>query len=69
MYPVHDRGSMDPVQESGPWTRSKVGVRTKTIGPDQVHGPIKISIMCICNAACMTLKIAVLCGLHCIFFV
>ena len=43
MDPVHDRGSMDPVHESGPWTRSKVGV----------HGPlvhvlsslIKISIM------------------------
>ena len=27
---VHDRGSMDPVHESGPWTRSKVGV----------HGPV-----------------------------
>ena len=27
---VHDRGSMDPVHESGPWTRSKVGV----------HGPL-----------------------------
>ena len=26
MDPVHDRGSMDPVHESGPWTRSKVGV-------------------------------------------
>ena len=25
MDPVHDRGSMDPVHESGPWTRSKVG--------------------------------------------
>ena len=23
---VHDRGSMDPVHESGPWTRSKEGV-------------------------------------------
>ena len=43
MDPVHDRGSMDPVQESGPWTRSKVGLRTKH-GPE-VHGPIKISIM------------------------
>ena len=30
MDPVHDRGSMDPVHESGPWTRSKVGV----------HGPL-----------------------------
>ena len=30
MDPVHDRGSMDPVRESGPWTRSKVGV----------HGPL-----------------------------
>ena len=27
---VHDRGSIDPVHESGPWTRSKVGV----------HGPL-----------------------------
>ena len=27
---VHDRESMDPVQESGPWTRSKEGV----------HGPL-----------------------------
>ena len=27
MDPVHDRGSMDPVHESGPWTRSKVGVQ------------------------------------------
>ena len=27
---VHDRGSMDPVHESGPWIRSKVGV----------HGPL-----------------------------
>ena len=27
---VHDRGSMDPVHESGPWTWSKVGV----------HGPL-----------------------------
>ena len=27
MDPVHDRGSIDPVHESGPWTRSKVGVR------------------------------------------
>ena len=26
MDPVHGRGSMDPVHESGPWTRSKVGV-------------------------------------------
>ena len=24
---VHDRGSMDPVHESGPWTRSKEEVR------------------------------------------
>ena len=30
MDPVHDRGSMNPVHESGPWTRSKVGV----------HGPL-----------------------------
>ena len=30
MDPVHGRGSMDPVHESGPWTRSKVGV----------HGPL-----------------------------
>ena len=30
MDPVHDRGSIDPVHESGPWTRSKVGV----------HGPL-----------------------------
>ena len=30
MDPVHDRGSMDPVHESGPWTRSKVGS----------HGPV-----------------------------
>ena len=27
---VHDRGSMDPVHESGPWTRSEEGV----------HGPL-----------------------------
>ena len=27
---VHDRGSMDPVLERGPWTRSKEGV----------HGPL-----------------------------
>ena len=27
---VHDRGSMDPVHESGPWTLSKEGV----------HGPL-----------------------------
>ena len=27
---VHDRGSMDPVHESGPWSRSKV----------RVHGPL-----------------------------
>ena len=27
---VHDRGSMDPVHESGPWNRSKEGV----------HGPL-----------------------------
>ena len=26
MDPVHERGSMDPVHESSPWTRSKVGV-------------------------------------------
>ena len=26
MDPVHDRGSMDLVHESGPWTWSKVGV-------------------------------------------
>ena len=25
MDPVHDRGSMDPVHESGPWTWSKGG--------------------------------------------
>ena len=25
MDPVHDRESMDPVHESGPWTQSKVG--------------------------------------------
>ena len=30
MDPVHERGSMDPVHESSPWTRSKVGV----------HGPL-----------------------------
>ena len=30
MDPVHDRGSMDPVHESGPWTRSK----------ERVHGPL-----------------------------
>ena len=30
MDPVLDRGSMDPVHESGPWTRSKEGV----------HGPL-----------------------------
>ena len=30
MDPVHDRGSMDPVHQSGPWTRSKV----------RVHGPL-----------------------------
>ena len=41
MDPVHDRGSMtggstDPVHESGPWTRSKVGVH----GP-LVHIPIE----------------------------
>ena len=30
MDPVYDRGSMDPVHESGPWTWSKVGV----------HGPL-----------------------------
>ena len=30
MDPVHDRGSMDLVHESGPWTWSKVGV----------HGPL-----------------------------
>ena len=27
---VNDRGSMDPVHENGPWTRSKEGV----------HGPL-----------------------------
>ena len=30
MDPVHERGSMDAVHESSPWTRSKVGV----------HGPL-----------------------------
>ena len=30
MDPVHDRGSMDPVHESGPWTRSK----------ERVHGSL-----------------------------
>ena len=30
MGPVHDTGAMDPVHESGPWTRSKVGI----------HGPL-----------------------------
>ena len=30
MDPVHERGSMDPVHESNPWTWSKVGV----------HGPL-----------------------------
>ena len=30
MDPVYDRGSMDPVHESGPWPWSKVGV----------HGPL-----------------------------
>ena len=30
MDPVHDRVSMDPVHDSGPWTRSKMGV----------HGPL-----------------------------
>ena len=30
MDPVHDMRSMDRVHESGPWTRSKVGV----------HGPL-----------------------------
>ena len=27
---VHDRGSVDPVHKSGPWTRSK----------EEVHGPL-----------------------------
>ena len=41
MDPVHDRGSMDPVHESGPWTRSKVGV----------HGPLVhvLSSLVICR--------------------
>ena len=30
MDPLHESGSMDPVHESSPWTRSKVGV----------HGPL-----------------------------
>ena len=43
MDPVHDRGSMDPVHESGPWTRSKVGV----------HGPLvrvlsSPALSCVC---------------------
>ena len=34
MDPVHDRESMDPVHESGPWTQSKVGPWTQSIvGP------------------------------------
>ena len=35
MDPVHDRGSMDPVHKSGPWTRSKVGV----------HGPCMVPVL------------------------
>ena len=47
MDPVHDRGSMDPVHESGPWTRSKVGV----------HGPlvhVLSSPCCCCNPYLVT---------------
>ena len=33
MDPVHDRGSMDPVHESGPWTGSKVGVHVLSSPP------------------------------------
>ena len=35
MDPVHERGSMDPVHESAPWTQSKVGVHV-------LSSPIKI---------------------------
>ena len=35
MDPVHDRGSMDQVHESGPWNRSKVGVHGPT-GEDKI---------------------------------
>ena len=36
MDPIHDRGCMDPVHETGLWTRSKVGV----YGP-LVHNRLK----------------------------
>ena len=39
MDPVHDRGSMDPVQESVPWTRSKEGAHGPCFVLTQISGP------------------------------
>ena len=42
MNPLYDRGSMDPVHESGAWTGSKVGV----------HGPgVHVLSSTRCNSA------------------
>ena len=43
MDPVHDRGSMDPVHESGPWTGSKVGVHGP--GVHVLSSPMQMSML------------------------
>ena len=39
---VHDRGSMDPVHKSGPWTRSKEGVHEPLV--HVLSSPLRNSI-------------------------
>ena len=53
MDPVHDRGSMDPVHESGPWTRSKEGV----------HGPLVhvLSSPISCSFDFLSMKFQIFC--------
>ena len=43
MDPAHDRGSMDPVHESGPWTGSKVGVHGP--GVHVLSSPMQMSML------------------------
>ena len=61
MDPVHDRGSMDPVHESGPWTGSKVGVHGPGVhvlsSPEKNRGEWrKGKVVCIIKAKMTSLE-------------
>ena len=51
---VHYRGSMDPFHESGPWTRSKVGVHGPLVHVLSSPGAACVSVLfvCVCLSVC-----------------